>query len=158
MKRVSRLFVAISCIIIVTSCSGKHETLPGTDIPLSDMNQQVEILPDTGGNPSAKNNDVIVVDVQNISSQRIIFPGDYGVKLFYKTDDEWVDVENRMLSPEHEMVLPLATEFPPGGAFGVIPYIPELSQPVTLRIAVIGHLENNVQETVGAYVDIPLEP
>jgi hypothetical protein len=158
MKTIAGVILVFNFLFLLTSCSAKAETLPGTDILLSDMNQDIELLPNPGDELTPKNQDVLILKIRNLSPQEITFPGDYGVKLFYKKADDWIEVENQMRSPEREVILPLANDFPGGAAIAILPCIPDMSQPITLRVAVIGHPENNAQENIGAYVDVLLDP
>jgi hypothetical protein len=150
--------IVLILLILLSSCSKDNETLPGINIPLNEMNRHVELDTLQIGGRSIKNNKPFILDLKNISDQVIIFAGDYGVKLFIKKGEEWVEVENRMHYPENEVLLPLASKFPPGRDTGIVPYIPELKQPIMLRVVVVGYPENNPNKIVGSYIDLSLNP
>lgn len=158
MKKIKNIIIFIFLMILCFGCSGKNESLPDIDIPLSEMNHDIELVPDPGGSTIPKNDDFYGFQVRNLSDQVIVFQGDYGIKLYIKKEGKWEKIENRLHYPDGEVILPLTKDFPLGQYVTIIPYILDLNQKVTLRTVVIGHLENKPNQSIGAYTDIILNP
>lgn len=148
----------LALLIIGCSCSAQYDTLPGITIPLSEMNQEIQLIPNPGGDEILKNDTGYDIQIKNLSDHRIIFPGDYGLKLFTEKNKKWSEVDNTLTSSDSEIILPLTKEFPPGRVVSFIPHIINLKEKITLRIVVVGHDENASSRTISAYIDLPLSP
>lgn len=155
-------YLSFFIIIFCVSCSDNTKvtsfSMPGIEIPLKDMNNQIQFVnPPVLGN-SYKNNNLLFLDITNRSDKSIIFSGDYGVKIFILKDGDWVPVKNNFHYGNQEEILPVKTSYPFGLPITLLPFIPELKENVTIRVVVTGHIENSPDKMIGAYIDIPLKP
>mgnify|MGYP007068807750 CR=1 FL=1 len=105
----------------------------------------------------------ISLDIRNSSNNKIGFPDDWGVRIYLKTDDVWMEVSNKTTYYQtHEIVLePANDEFGSVGSTIANPDILNESNPVTIRVIVVGNIMNGdvlTDEQAAAYVDITLHP
>lgn len=135
--------------------------MPGVDLPLKDMNQELQLSAPPQIN-TFKMGDSVRLVLLNFSDTSVVLPQGYGVHIFQKVNDKWVIVENRMGYPSGEIeVLPKS-----GGPFRevlvVVHPIAFSDQPVTIRIVVVGNdyfIESGkTGEQRGAFIDVTLEP
>jgi hypothetical protein len=109
-----------------------------------------------GSANSHKNNEILIVRVTNLIDSQISFSPGF-VKLFAKIENNWKEVDNLMNRPDNEVRLPTAKEFPPGMDVIVIPWVPDITKPMEVRIFFDG-LNVDTGEKVGAYTDFTLLP
>jgi hypothetical protein len=149
------LFFLASC----TAKSGsKPNDLPGITIPIDEMNKAfiVEDLPVIAN--SHTNGKRLALVLRNQSDKTIVFPKDYGLKIFVFQNQAWSSVQNGFLYTGDENLLATSKAFPPGLMAIAYPYIRGLMEPTKIRIIMIGHNENSITEMVGAFIDITLLP
>lgn len=158
MKKKFELILFILLVVFVYGCSSNGDTLPDIDIPFSEMNKELELVPNPGGGLIARNNEYYDFQIKNLADHTIIFPNDYGVKLYTKQENEWCLIENGFTYPEGNKVLPLANEFPPGLVVAILPYVFDMDQEEIIRVVIIGYPENSSDQSVGAYYDLTLNP
>jgi hypothetical protein len=151
-------FLLIAIILFCGGCAGSYKRLPGVDIPSSKLNKDLQLLNLPGNAENIVNNNLFGFHIKNMSDSNIVFPGDYGVKIFTKQNDEWTPVQNNMSYPETDNFLPTTDHFLAGRVVDIQPFIPELQGPVTIRVVVVGHKENHPEDRVGAYLDVLLNP
>ena len=135
-----------------------NNKLPGINISISEMNIAFRIDDPPAVKNSHKNDEILTLQAKNLSDIPIIFPGDLGLKIFRKQDKDWIRVDNLMHSPVGEITLATNNDFPPGVVVMVIPYIPTIQTPETIRIVLVGHKSDSPSDLVGAYIDILLSP
>lgn len=158
MKKKYRFVILAFLLILVCGCSNNEDYMPDIDLPLSQMNKEIELIPNPGGGLIAKNDDYYDFQVRNLDEHIIIFPEDYGVKLYLKKENKWQTIENKLAYSEGDKILPLSNEFPPGLILPIIPYIIDMDREETIRIVLIGHFEDSPDQSVGAYYDFTLHP
>jgi len=147
-------------ILVVQGCSSSSskDDLPGIDINIDKINTDFIIFEDPigGSANSHRNNEFLIIRVKNLSDSQIEFSPGY-IKLFAKTNDGWVEIEDLLTQPKVDEWLPTTGEFPPGMDVTVIPWIPDIEEPTPVRIFFIGQ-NVGTGEKVGAYMDIELLP
>ncbi len=151
----------LTLLPMIQSCSmsgeSKEEFLPGIEIPLSEMNTKVrlEIYP---GMPDVftKDEDLLFL-IYNNSSNAIIFPKDFGVNVLIQQGDKWSLLTNNWGYPEGTNTLFPNDVYPGGLSFYVFPDMSGISDPVTVRIVVIGN-EIDSNDLVAAFIDVKYEP
>lgn len=141
-----------------SSSTSEIDRLPGIDIKPDNTNTDFIVFEDPiGGSANThKNDNLLAITVRNLSDSQIKFSPGY-IKLFAKTNDGWVEIEDLLNQPKVEEWLPTTEEFPPGMVVTVIPWIPEMEKPTPVRIFFIGQ-NVGTGEKVGAYMDFTLLP
>jgi hypothetical protein len=157
LKKVAYFLIICAVPLFYGGCASSSEKMPGISIPTNQMNQEIQLIPDPGGGLTPKNNNYYDFQIKNLSDKAFTFSGDFGVKIFYQKAGEWIAVQNMTTYPDKEVVLPTTKIFPPGQIVPIFPLLPEMNQPETIRIVVVGHVENTTR-LAGAYVDLVLNP
>lgn len=159
MRKIEAYILIIGIFLFCSGCSLNTEKLPGIDIPISDMNHEMQLIPNPGGgNKVPRNKSSYLFQIKNLSTEVIVFSGDFGKKLFMKKGKNWVEVEDMLDSPDVVMQLLIDKEDHSGQVFGIMPFIDQLDHSVTLRVVIVGHLTDQSGRLVGAYTDITLNP
>jgi len=156
--------IVISIVIIVlTSCRAAIGLIEKPAIPTPDIGADIQkekyfaIIAPEGWN-SFKTDDVVSLDVQNISGNLIKAAPDFGARIFILTDKGWVEVKNEMIYKNNPFSLdPLKMA---GEMAMVSPELPDYSVPYDIRIFIVGDLIENGKEVrrVGSYIDLKLSP
>jgi hypothetical protein len=156
----------IACSDKTTSAKDRSfaELMP---IPFNEMNDEITLtlpnLPNEVYVPRL--GDFIELAVNNRFNEVVVFPSDYGVGMYlYNSEDEqWAKIKNlanyyptgnRQVSPKGDNTLGQIL-------ISAIPDLPITSNPVELRVVVIGTVYHDGVRTnkqVGAYIDITLQP
>lgn len=153
--------------ILVQSCIGGQSQapsgMPDVGIPAEEMNSSIQVIAPNGWN-TYKINDRVVLEVEVISTEQVIFPPDFGARVFVIVDDEWAEVSllppsrprqgQFLLSPSY------GDPFERGEAM-VYPILEQSDRPVLMRVFVIGSIYQDGQITdrrVAAYTDLTLRP
>lgn len=154
-------FSLLLMLMVTTSCSNiridKEEELPGIDVQLSEMNTKIgiEIYP---GMPDVFHHEEdLTLLIKNHSPNTIVFPQDFGVKIFVRQGTEWQTIANNWGYPEGTNILPPDAVDPSGLLFFVYPDMSGTSNPAFVRIVVIGKVEGDGNK-VGAFIDIQYRP
>jgi hypothetical protein len=158
------------CLLLATllsylvACAGLERPVgtPPVDVPAEALNTDIRVFALDGWN-TFRIDDPLTLSVEVMGDDEIVFPPDFGVKMFLYDAGDWVEIEG------------VATEYS-GGAFvlspsngnpllvgdtTVFPILPDPDKPATLRIFVTGHFYRHgkaTDERVGAYVDLVLKP
>jgi len=163
MKKIMLVLIIWGTFTTLLGCSGKNgstsEKMPGINMPLSSMNGKIQLMAPPEAN-TFKIGDVIGLVAVNNSDTPIIFPHDYGIKIFERKDNQWIPIENNFGYPEGETVLLPKAQEPFGGKiFDVYPTLPN-DQSADIRIIVIGKVQDrlNSNTDVAAYIDLKLNP
>jgi hypothetical protein len=158
-KNISRILLVL--IIFISACAqGKslnESYYPKLDYQIEKMNTIFIITNPSRNNNSLKNNDILSLDLENLSGDVVNFPGDFNIKVFQKLDSKWVEVQNNFGYPKNDWELLTKADWGAGLGIALNPYISNLEKPTTIRIFVFGKTEKT-GETVGAYIDLPLSP
>jgi hypothetical protein len=150
-------------VIILAAC-GKHSSLPvdliGFEVPENEINHRMHLYAPKEIN-TFKTNESIRIAAEGTSEDQIAF--NYSdVKMFIGQDDQWKEVDN--FAKQH----PDLTVLSPykGSVFNtelivLSPILPDPSQPVKLRIVIIGHVMSKgiiTDEVTADYIDVELKP
>jgi hypothetical protein len=160
MKR-TLLFVVTIFIVGLCSCSGKKTTTevyePYPSFPMEELNSSFRIINPNINNNSLRNGEILLLELENLTEKPIIFPGDFNLRAYQKNESKWVGIQNNFSNSQGDWVLPTKQEWRSGLGLDLIPYIPGLIKPTTIRIVAFGKNENS-EGSVGAYIDLPLYP
>lgn len=146
--------------LLIASCGLKNSSndLPGVNVPVDNMNTEF-ILIDPGTGNSYRNGEMLFLGIKNKSDHSIIFPQDYGIKIFVHQGNDWEPVENIMQYPEGETQLSSTKNDPLSfTTTGIVPMIPNMKNSETIRVVMVGHPENDEKNQEGAFVDIKISP
>jgi hypothetical protein len=154
------LLLFISLYAFVVSCTKQSDSsFQGIDLPIDEMNKIFRIEDPPAAVNNYKNTEIQILQIKNLSDKPIIFPGDFGIKIFQKKDDSWIPVENLMQYPGRDNnILPINSEFPAGLVVTVNPFIPNLQEPATIRIFLLGYIDSSSNKSVGSYIDMVVSP
>jgi hypothetical protein len=160
MKNMKYYLLCIT-ILLLASCNTVQQdhtsTFPGIAVPIENFNTIIQLEDSPQLLNTHKNGGDLDILVNNLSDEAVIFPENYGLKLFTNENNKWVEVPNNSYNAGVSFRLPPQKEYPLGALVSVLPYIAGLETPVTIRVIVIGHQEkSNLQ--VGAYLDIKIDP
>jgi hypothetical protein len=148
-------------MLIFTSCNNTvndtSETLPGINIPAESLNTTIKLLDTPESLNSHKNGEVLMLNIINLSNEAVVFPENYGIKLFTKKDGAWIEVPNNSYNAGDTFYLPTKDSYPLGDLIDIMPYMAGLTSPTTVRAVIIGHKENETEQ-VGAYIDVIINP
>ncbi len=160
MKLSTKIFVLLF-VILLTGCSKPQpaaELLPNINLPSDKINTFIKLRDTPELANSYKNNDTLDLQLINVSNQTIVFPDNFGLKVFIEDKGNWSEIQNNFYNAGATFTLPTEKLYP-GGLFPtVMPNIPGLSSPTTIRVIAVGHVENNDSEQVGAYLDVVITP
>jgi hypothetical protein len=161
MMKIKRLGLLWVVMLVFTSCNTTaqetSETLPGINIPAERFNTAIKLLDAPELLNSHKNGELLTFQIINLSNVPVVFPENYGVKIFTKKDGAWIDVTNNSYNAGDTFYLPTRDSYPLGDLVDTMPFIVGLASPITVRVIIIGHKEND-NEQVGAYVDVTINP
>ncbi len=167
MKEIKLVLFGIVASMVLYACNSSgwtgdkvKVTMPGIEIPIEDYNSKISIIPFPGLENSNRNGDSMTFLVINPSNQSYVFPFDYGIKIFQKKGANWEAVENHFSygGEELQFILAPQKESPTGMLIGLVPYIPDLQELTNIRVVVVGHIEDDPNQLVGAYIDVALKP
>ena len=145
-------------MLIFASCKPSQdnfESLPGINIAADKINTSIKLIDPPEFLNSHKNGEALSFQIINLSNTTIVFPENYGVKLFANLNGEWTEVSNNSYNGGSTFYLPIKEAYPLGLVVGTLPYIPDLTAPISIRAIIIGQKEN---EQVGAYIDVMITP
>ena len=106
---------------------------------------------------SFKNGQDLTLRVENLSNTPIVFLENFGLRVMTKNGQNWAEVQSNFYNGGLQY-LPTKSSYPVGLVVSALPYMPNLSSPITIRIVIIGHKENNDKDLLGAYLDVKLNP
>ena len=134
--------------------------MPDVGVPPESLNTDVRLWAPEGLN-TFKINEAIGLAVEVVGSEQVIFPRDFGNRMFLNEGGEWVEVENIPTDwGEGYFVLSPSRGDPKEWAdTRVFPWFKELDRLVLLRVFVIGQVYRQgaaTEDRVGAYVDVIL--
>lgn len=168
--------IAITCIAILIAaqfllaCSPdrlpkkERNLLEMLEIPAENMNALAELtLPESGN--SYQFGDPILLDLVNVSRHTLIFPADYGVRLFINDEEskDWAELENltQYAHSGERQLPPIGKDNTGEVMFSVLPDTQALSEPVVLRVVVSGRTMaggDEAAEAVGVYIELTISP
>lgn len=162
MKKSMDILFIVTMVILLTGCNiGSHNELPGINLLLEQMNNDLILNAPPELNEFDRGKYVGFVLINNANTP-IILPANYGIHLYQLTNNEWRLIEDIMDYGNEEKILFPMNEGPFQEVILVAhPKVEIKDKPVTVRVVVIGNylLDNgDVGDEVGAYVDITLQP
>jgi hypothetical protein len=163
-KNIFWLLLLIIMIFLGTGCSYAGEStglqdFPDIGIPVKDLNQHLKINTPAVV-PSFREEDRIVLVIENLTQSAIMIEPDQDVKIFKKSTSGWEPVSNEFNYNQAQWLVSVkGGDVPAIVPFGIYPGLYNLSEPTLLRVIVIGKPENlpKVAQTI-SYVDITVNP
>ena len=152
--------IAVFVMLILASCGNNPQAkpLPGINISSENINTFIKLRDTPVLANSHQNDDTLTLQLINVSDKTIIFSDNFGLKVFMEDKGTWTEIQNDFYNVGGTFTLPTEKLYPGGLLPAVSPYIPGLSSPTTVRVIIIGHIENNESEQVGAYLDVVINP
>ncbi len=159
-------------LLVVSSSCGKKTSKKDEDfmkiIGMQNFNSEIvlsTVREGTKEEEELKIGSVIFIAITNRSREVILFPKDYGIRIFSYAEDtnKWVEIRNLAdYTPDQVFKLPPKDKKHTGGTgIGLWPEFPESKQAVNVRVAVIGKITKDgtpTEKKVGAFIDVTLEP
>lgn len=158
-----RKLLFILFLLVTISCTnGTYRDSPNVGIEEEYLNTHIRLVAPFAIN-SFKINDAIAISLEGISQETIFFSEGDGVKIFLEGREGWVEVENlESFTPDFPRYLyPYKGNPTESILIGVLPVLPDPTQPANLRIFIIGNIVEDLQVTdqkVGAFIDVTLTP
>lgn len=159
--------VRIACLLLVaipviSSCqvlhAGNTQPFPGAQLAAGNVNSQIVLLDSPELLNSHRNGDVLSLVLMNLSNQDVVFADNFGVRVTRPASVGGNDIQNSFYNAGAPFVLPPKRDYPLGQQLSVIPFIPDLTQPDQVRVAVLGHMDSMEGQEVAAYIDITILP
>ncbi len=168
-----KFIIVLSLLISLAACSNKAskqkedsftKLLP---IPTGDMNDEIKLsLPGLErGFYKPKIGEFITLVLNNQSNKTIVFPADYGLKMYLYNNEKqtWIEVKNleKYSTEEYKQVSPIDEGSLSQILVSALPSLDKTSDPIDMRVMVIGTIYKDGTPTdkqVGAYTDITLQP
>jgi hypothetical protein len=130
-------------------CTNTSKELVG--LSYSDVNNQLKLSIITEWN-TYEVEDPITISIKNTTNETIVFPYDYGTKIFIFSEGDWEEIDEKEMLSEKELI-PIT----PGSThhlslFGDFPI--DRGEILT-RIYVIGQMENSGRQVAG-YIELTL--
>jgi hypothetical protein len=160
------LFVGASLAVLSASCStgvvAPPDVMQDVGVPPEALNTDIRVWAPEGLS-LFKINEPLGLAVEVTGTEDVIFPRDYGNRMFVFSDGEWAEVENVptdwgegafLVSPSHGDPKEWAST-------RVFPWFEEIDDPIILRVFVVGNRYRqgvSTDEKVGAFVDVELSP
>lgn len=162
MKSVFSITSTILVVFILASCISRSqvqsELVLGVEIPSDKINTIVKLLNTPAMANSLRINDDITFQLINFSEKTVVFPDNFGVKVYENNAGKWSEVQNKAYNAGGVFSLRPRNLVPAGLPVTVWPYLVGVSSPVKIRVVVVGHVENMDVEPVVAYIDVVLNP
>jgi len=122
------------------------------------INQQIKVFAPKEFN-SFRTTDDIGLEVQYNSNNEIVFPNDYNVRIFKKSNNQWKELQEKPILrlPEDDIVFSAKTD----GLriFTVEPDLGDYTRDCKLRFYIFGDMKADDRiKKVSAYVDVILRP
>ncbi len=151
------IFTLIICLVF-SSCSTKEENL--VEVNSDYINNQI-LIRIAGFANTFKTVDPIFLELKYNTSNEIVFPNNYNLRLFYQEKDKWIEIKEKPTQryPEGDIIFSPKISMPIVESVVVFPDLPDLNEEYTLRIYVIGEMNiKERKELVAAYTEIKLSP
>jgi hypothetical protein len=162
-----RALMLLIAMLVLTSCRTKlPDGLSDIGVPMREINSRLHLWIYGAGDSiyKIKNNESMLVGVDVKTKDHIAFARDYGVRLFLKEDNKWIEIKNETtydISLPEMVIIPAEGYLVKDGAAGVTPYYPSLKKETLLRIVIVGKVVQNgkvTEEKTAAFIDVYLEP
>ena len=147
----------LNCFALI-ACAQEEKSL--VEIDSSFTNNQI-VLRTAPFTNTFKTNEPIFLELEYNSSNKIVFPNNYNLRIFYQNQKEWMEISEKTTQryPKGDVVFSPDIHIPIAEAISVHPNLPGLLERYTLRIYVIGDMygESGINQ-VAAFVDVELSP
>ncbi len=167
-----KLFFGLLLIILLGALAACKSSEPLSEkeesflalVPVDSMNDKLQLTHlDFVGD--GKTWLVIELMMENISDEEIVFPYDKGARLFTYNESEstWLEIDDSFNLLSRDDII-LTTKENPLSNIAIVTVAPDLlnnDKPFTVRIVVVGTVLRDgepADETVGAFVDVTLQP
>ena len=148
-------------VFLLTSCSHDRQSpsinIPDVDVQEENWNTSIKLVDDPVLSNSHKNEDSLTLRLENLSDVPIVFPENFDIKVITWDGQSWESIQNNFYNAGSK-ILPTKSSYPLGLLVSALPYIPNLSSSTSIRVIVVGHAQNNDKESLGAYIDVVLNP
>jgi len=161
MKRnmITAAYIVLIASILVTSCSSSELPSP-ISIDNEYLNHQIFVRAPSDSN-TFNTQDVIYLEIKYNSTNKIVFPNNYNLRIFENTLKKWIEIKEKPMTriPAGDIILSPEKMLPAVQGVYVSPALPDPGKKYSLRIYVIGQMEANGQSiSVAAYTDVILRP
>jgi len=162
--------ILILYLVICSSCVNRKKENSFAKIipvPIQNMNYEITLsLPIINNNAIVpKLGESITFEIDNHSKDLIKFPSNYGIKMFRydAIGENWLEIKNitKYIPEGNRQVSPKGNDSLGYIITGAFPDLPLSSNPVDIRIVVLGTIYQNdiaTNNLVGAYLDVTVQP
>jgi len=154
------LFTFIGLLSIVLFFTNAEPAMPNIGIPLEENNKYF-LLEVPAEINQYKTNAPVGISIKILSEDSILFPPNYGARIFQLKNQKWVELTNLVKYQEGDILLQ-SSENPFDWGFTIVfPDIADIHEPAKVRVVLIGHIVRDGKATddlVGSYVDVNLKP
>lgn len=151
-------FVFVAFTGLISACtSDKNDPIQmdGTYV-----NQQIILRAPSYANEFGTN-EALILELKYNSINEIVFPNNYGLRIFEETEDGWKEVQEKPTerTPTGDIIFSPEKLMPAVHIVGVYPNLQRPGQKHNLRVYVIGEMNVNGEVIkVAAYTDVTLKP
>jgi hypothetical protein len=159
LSKVTYCALAISLFLLLTACVEKVIP-PPINFPDEFLNQQIKLRLSPVLN-TFKTFDTIALELKYNSNNVIVLPNDYNLRIFERSNDQWVEIQEIPTArfPEDDIILAPDIYMPAVEAIFVAPDLKDYGKSYQLRVYVIGEMQtDDNKQDVAAYVDVQLNP
>ena len=166
MKVRFELLICFSILVLTGSGCNSKAPLPDNNIPdigirPEQMNTKVRLAAPEGWN-TFKIDDEVILTLELVTEDQVVFPSGYGARLFIYQNDHWLEINNDMKYPKGEILVQHHDRNDPViESAGLAPLLPDPNKPVTVRMILIGHIYRGgkvTSEKTASYIDVRLKP
>lgn len=156
MKNITLIFAVA---LLISSC-----TTPKLNDPIQTegeyVNRQIQIRAPAYAN-KFNTRDVVILELRYNSTNEIVFHDDYGLRIFEKVGDGWIEIKQKPTDrvPSGDIILSPRKEISAVQVVMLFPDLPDLERKYLVRIYVIGQMNSDGGKVeVVAFTDIVLQP
>ena len=151
--------VVVICLMLMVSCKTSVEASPVL-VDERYLNKQILLRAPSYSN-TFKTEDQISLELKYNSSDEIVFPNNYNLRIFERTSDTWVEIKERPREryPLGDVVFSATKYMPPVQVIFLMPDLTSLGQKHQLRIYVFGNMKiGDDIVKAAAFTDVTLSP
>jgi hypothetical protein len=164
-----QLLVLFWTLCILTGCQriqdAKKDEVFSEMFPNVEMNTAIQFWDTARSGGPFKIGKSIDLVLDNFSPNKIVFPSDYGFKIYTYDENqkEWLEIKNKAIyfPAGNRQISPKGNDMPGVIAIGLAPALQPSEKPINIRVVVVGTVyvdEQPTSEEVGAYIDLELSP
>jgi len=145
--------------LILTACTSSEKKAP-LSFENKYLNQQIQIKALNFGN-TFTTTDSLSLELEYKSNNEIVFPNNYGLRIFEKTKDGWQEIKEMPTQriPSGNIVLSPDVDISAVDIVSLFPDLTNSNEKTTLCIYVIGQMtENGETKSVAAFTTVVLHP